>query len=327
MITVIINVYNCEKYIRKCIDSVINQTYKNLEILIINDGSTDKTLDICKSYNDKRIKIITTKNQGLSFSRNIGIENAKGEFLYFIDADDFIELDTIEYLYKLCIKYNADMATCECLDIYSYNFKIKEYKEKIYILSNEEMLKKNLLSVIKHSDTTWNKLIKKSIVKNIRFKNKIINDLTTTYKIIISSKKIIYSTKIKYYYYRNSDSITLSKRNDLNRNIEIYKVLNKRYYDIKKIYPNLIENDIAMVRTIIMLYSRQNNELRNFLNNEKVLQLFKKLYSLKMLKYELSRRDKIKIIIFSINPKLYQFIIDVYMKIKVKIDDKSIANN
>ncbi len=316
MITVIINVYNGEKYIKKCLDSIINQTYRNLEILIVNDGSTDKTLDICKSYNDKRLKIITTKNQGLSLSRNIGIDNAKGKYLYFVDADDFIKLDTLEYLYNLCEENNADMSTCESKDIYNYNFKIKKEKEKIFILTNKEMLKKNLLNVINHSDTTWNKLIKKDVFKNIRFENEIINDLTTTYKLIISSKKIIHSNKIKYYYYRNPDSVTIRKKHDLNRNIEIYKVLTNRYNEIKKIYPDLIENDIAMARTIITLYSRKNKKLRKFLDNDGAIDLFKKIYTIKMLKYKLPKRDKIKIILFSINPKLFQIILDTYLNIK-----------
>ena len=104
MISVIINVYNGERYIKKCLDSILNQTYKNLEILIVNDGSTDDTLKICKSYKDSRIRIINTKNKGLSLSRNVGLDNAKGEYLYFIDCDDYIEKDTLEYLYNLCIK-------------------------------------------------------------------------------------------------------------------------------------------------------------------------------------------------------------------------------
>ena len=316
LITVVINVYNGEKYIKKCLDSVVNQTYKNLEILIVNDGSNDDTLKICKKYKDKRIKIITTKNQGLSFSRNTGIDNAKGDFLYFVDADDFIKNDTIEYLYNLCIKYDADMSTCKCLDIYDYNFKINEEKEEIDVLSNEEMLKKNLLNTIPHSDTTWNKLMKKSIFKNIRFENKIINDLTTTYKFIMASNKIVYSNQIKYYYYRNSDSVTISKKNDLNRNIEIYKVLVKRYSDIKEIYPNLVENDVSMINSIVMLYSRKNKKLRKYLNNDGAIDLFKKLYSSQILKYEIPRKDKMKIRMFSISPKLYQFNIDSYLKIK-----------
>ena len=106
LISVIVNVYNGEKFIKKCLDSIVNQTYKNLEIIIVNDGSTDSTLSICNSYSDDRIKIITTPNQGLGLSRNTGIENANGEYLYFVDADDFIEPDAVEYLYKLIKTYN-----------------------------------------------------------------------------------------------------------------------------------------------------------------------------------------------------------------------------
>lgn len=316
LISIIINVYNGEKYINKCLDSVINQTYTNLEILIINDGSTDKTLEICEKYKDERIKIITTENQGLSFSRNTGIDNAKGEYLYFVDVDDFIELDTIEYLYNLSQKYDADIVTCECKEIYNYNFKIETKKEIIRSLSNEEMLKAFLLKQINFCDSTWNKLIKKDIFNDIRFHNKTINDLTTTYKLIIKSKKIIYSNQIKYFYYRNQDSVTIKKKHDLNRNIEIHKVLIQRYYDIKEMYPSLIENDISMAKGIIMLYSRNNKELRKYLDNEGTLQWFKKIYSIKMLKYKFGKRLKLKFIIFSISPKLYQVTIDTYLKLK-----------
>ena len=135
LISVIINVYNGEKYIKKCLESIINQTYKNLEILIINDGSTDNTLSICQSYKDERIRIITQENIGLSKSRNVGIENAKGEYLYFIDADDFVELDVIEYLHNLCKKYNVLISTSNAINVYGYNFKIKECKEKVNVFS------------------------------------------------------------------------------------------------------------------------------------------------------------------------------------------------
>lgn len=194
LITVIINVYNCEKYISKCIESAINQTYKNLEILIINDGSTDKTLEICKKYKDSRIKIITTKNQGLSLSRNTGLDNARGKYLYFIDADDYIDNDTIEYLYKLIIKYDADLATCNPLTIFNYNFKKIEEKEIIKNLDNIEMLKKVLLAE-NVAGATWNKLVKKELYDNIRFENRIINDLVVTYKVVLKAKKIIYSNQ------------------------------------------------------------------------------------------------------------------------------------
>ena len=118
LITIIINVYNGENFIKKCLESVINQTYKNLEILIINDGSTDNTLRICESYEDERIRIINQENMGLSLARNVGIDEAKGEYLYFIDCDDFVEYDVIEYLYNLCKKYNTLMATCQPITVY-----------------------------------------------------------------------------------------------------------------------------------------------------------------------------------------------------------------
>ena len=191
LISVIINVYNREKFIGKCIESVINQTYKNLEILIINDGSTDNTLKICESYKDERIRIITTENLGLSLSRNVGIDNAKGEYLYFIDSDDFVENDVIEYLYNLCKKYNAKFSTCIPLTVFDYNFTVNNKNERIDVLTSYEMLKKVLI-LEDMSGTTWNKLLKKDLFSNIRFEDRIINDVVVTYKLVIEAEKIIY---------------------------------------------------------------------------------------------------------------------------------------
>ena len=168
LITIIINVYNGEKYIKKCLESVIKQTYKNIEILIINDGSTDKTLEIIKKIKDKRITIINQKNTGLSLARNIGIDNSRGEYLYFVDADDYIEPDTIEYLYKLIKKHNVKIATCNCIEIFDYNTKIKNKDENILIESGDFLLKKVLLSE-NYNGTIWNKLIKKNLFDNVRF--------------------------------------------------------------------------------------------------------------------------------------------------------------
>ena len=127
MISVIVNVFNGEKYIKKCLDSIINQTYKDLEILIIDDGSIDSTLSICKKYKDKRIRIISGKNIGISLSRNIGLDNARGDYLFFVDSDDYIEKDTIKYLYDNIKKYNLDMTTCKSVDVYDY------YKVNVFI--------------------------------------------------------------------------------------------------------------------------------------------------------------------------------------------------
>ena len=268
LISIIINVYNCEKYISKCIESAINQTYKNLEILIINDGSTDKTLEICKKNKDSRIKIITTKNQGLSMSRNTGLDNAKGKYLYFIDADDYIDNDTIEYLYKLIIKYDADLATCNPLTIFNYDFKKIEEKEIIKNIDNIEMLKKVLLAE-NVAGATWNKLVKKELYDNIRFENRIINDLVVTYKIVLKAKKIIYSNQKKYYYLKHKNAVTVNGDKNIERASDFYKASIERYNNVKKIYPNLIENEIGLLRNILRLYLVESKEVEEYLKKRK----------------------------------------------------------
>ena len=302
LISVIINVYNGEKFIKKCLDSVVNQTYKNLEILIINDGSTDSTLKICKSYKDKRIKIITTENQGLSLSRNVGIDNAKGEYLYFIDVDDFIKLDTIEYLYLLCKKYNVDFSSCMPLDIYNYNFKEKQKDEHIFLKDKKEYLEDILLS-INRSGTMWNKLIKRELFDNLRFENRISDDLVVVYKLALKIDRCAYSNKRKYYYFRHSES-TLAQR-DPKRAIDQYKASLERYNYIKNIYPDMAENDISFLYTIIMVFNHNAEIVDKFLIDNNAQMVFKKLFSLKkIIKSRLNKKEKIKIILYRISPKL-----------------------
>ena len=305
LITVIINVYNGEKFINKCIDSVINQTYKNLEIIIVNDGSTDKTLSIIKKYKDKRIKIITTKNQGLSLSRNTGIDNAKGEYLYFVDADDFIEPDTIEYLYNLSKKYNSSLTTCKSLTIFDYDYEIKNDIEKVVVLDSKNYLKMILMNE-ENAATFWNKLIKKDIFNNLRFQDKIINDLRITYKLAIKSSRIVYSNQIKYLYLKHKDAITVNKKGERIERIEDhYNAVIERYENIKKVYPNLIENEIGLLRGMLQLYALNNNEILAFLKEKKVEKLFKDKFSIKMLITKIRFKEKVKLIIFRISPKLF----------------------
>lgn len=319
LITVIINVYNREKFIKKCIDSVINQTYKNIEILIINDGSTDKTLDICKSYKDKRIKIITTKNQGLSLSRNVGIDNATGSYLYFVDSDDYIELDTIEFLYNLCKKYNSDFSTCEPLTIYDYSFTNKQPKKKDKILDKYEMLKKVLLAE-NSAGTTWNKLIKKELYNNIRFEKRIVNDVVVTYKLVLKANKIVYSNQRKYYYLKHDGAVTKNGFKKLDRTTDYYKAVIERYEYIKTIYPNMIENDMGLLRAILKLYLIENETIENYLKKQHVISIFKKKFSLKMIFADAQLKEKTKILLFRINPKLYKKIGLLYRKkYKIKI--------
>lgn len=314
LITVILNMYNAEKYAKKCLDSIVAQTYKNLEILIINDGSIDNTLEICNSYSDERIKIISQENKGLSISRNVGIDNAKGEYLFFVDSDDFIENDTIEYLYKLSKKHNADISTCNPLDIYNYNFSVKCPKEEINIISQTDMLKKVFLTE-NRAGTIWNKLIKKELFNNIRFENRIINDVVVVYKLILASKKIVYSNQIKYFYLHHNESITSKKTSE--HSIDLYKASEERYKYIKNIYPDFIENEICVMTVIINLFLNEKEKLQEFLREEKALKKYNELFSFRiLLKSSMNLKGKLKLVLFRINPYFYRWIVKIYLKLK-----------
>ena len=139
LVSVIVPVYNMEKYLEKCLKSIIDQTYKKIEIIIVNDGSTDSSIEICNKFkeNDNRIKIITKKNAGLGMARNTGLENANGEYVYFIDSDDYIEETLIEDNIKLIKEYKLDIVTFGAI-LFEENEKIiKEirpiFKKQIFI--------------------------------------------------------------------------------------------------------------------------------------------------------------------------------------------------
>lgn len=305
LISVIINVYNGEKFINKCLNSIINQTYKNLEILIINDGSTDNTLEICKSYKDERIRIINQENMGLSLSRNVGIDNARGEYLYFIDVDDFVTLDVIEYLYNIAKEKNVSISTCRSIQVHDYNYELQPCEENTEIISSRDMIKK-ILRRIDTSVSIWNKLIKKELLNNLRFENRIINDLAFTHKLVIKAEVIGYSNQIKYFYLTHPKSITAMDKNE--RTMDLYKAAIERYYYIKNIYPELVENELWMYHRIAMLYLFKNNRIRKFLKDEGAFKFYNKIYKFKNIS-KINFSSKVKFILFRINPKLCRIVI------------------
>ena len=320
LISVIVNVYNGEKFIKKCLDSIVNQTYKNLEIIIVNDGSTDSTLSICNSYSDDRIRIITTPNQGLGLSRNTGIENANGEYLYFVDADDFIEPDAVEYLYKLIKTYNKKIATCETLRISSYNFIKKDVKEEITIKDDKEMIKE-ILTYTGFAGTTWNKLYHKSIFSSIRFEDRIINDVAVTYKTYIEAKEIIFSNQIKYHYLKHADSIIGQSKRE--RQIDFYKASIERYDYIKRIYPDFSYNELGLLLIICNLYYNDYNKIADFYKEEKIKKKYNEIFSLKVLKCKFPLNDKMKLVLFRISPRLAKFLTMIYIKLRHGLSQKN----
>lgn len=209
-ITVIVPVYNVENYLRKCLDSIITQTYKNIEIVVVNDGSTDASGEICKEFAemDHRITYIEQENAGLSAARNTGLNNMSGNYVTFVDSDDWIELDYVETLYKKITEYQADIAVG---NYYSFNesegmfyFHISgdSYYEKVYdnvsifenLYETQEMRSFALISA-------WGKLYKARLFEQLRFDiGKLGEDGYLNQKVYLLSEKVIYLNKSLYAY-------------------------------------------------------------------------------------------------------------------------------
>ena len=241
LISVIVPIYNVEDYLTRCLNSIINQTYHNLEIILVDDGSTDNSGLICDEYQkyDKRIKVIHQENGGLSFARNIGLDNALGDLISFVDGDDFIELTMLEELKKCMDITNSDISVCDFYNVYGSN-KIRNTnnREEILILKNKDKFNALQSEYKSIYPSAWNKLYKKELFDNIRYPNgKIYEDSFIICDLLNKAKIVSYITKPLYNYVYRKDSISnncssnhLDQINSFNKRIKFYNIHN--YYDL-----------------------------------------------------------------------------------------------
>ncbi len=241
LISIVVPVYNSQQYLSNCLDSILNQTYHNLEIVLVNDGSTDNSLNILEEYQkkDKRIKIISTENHGVSHARNVGIQNVTGDYITFVDSDDILEIDTIETLYKDIIDNNADLVQC--------NHYINEYEyfytyDNITINGDKEVFHKFLVESI--CCTVWGKLYKKEVFNSVSFNEYYNNheDELFQFDIIKNCKVVVLEQKRMYHYYWNRKG-SLTNKNTNNKDIELFTVLfNKVLKYTKDNYQDLFDD-------------------------------------------------------------------------------------
>ena len=318
LISVIVPIYNVEKYLNKCIESIINQSYSNLEIILVDDGSEDSSGIMCDSYilKDKRIKVIHKENGGLSDARNVGLDKAKGEYIVFIDSDDWIDEKMIEILYNIIKKNNSDISICDYF--LAYNEEIQTQKEDIEIinLSNIEALK-----TIYDKDlgvcmiVAWNKLYKRNLFKDdIRYPyGKIHEDEFTTYKLLYKAEKISYTNQKMYYYRQRENSITSSfnkKRLDcleaFDERVKYMKYIVKNEY----LYRKTLREYYGLIISIYFKYEKFYG------NDKKTLKELKKK-SLKVFmetKIQWSAKQKIIFGSFIINPKIFKIVEKISQK-------------
>ncbi len=212
LISVVVPIYNVEQYLEKCLDSVLDQTYQKLEIILVDDGSIDCCSSICDQYavKDKRIKVIHQKNGGLSAARNRGIKEARGKYITFIDSDDIITNDCIEYLYYLLIQAHTKMSICAYSIINSHKTIDLGAGYQDGVLSREDCLKR-MLCEEGFTVSSCAKLYQLDLFDHVLFPiSKLCEDNGTTYKLIDQCDYIAYGHESKYYYFRRSGSIMKS---------------------------------------------------------------------------------------------------------------------
>lgn len=253
-ISIIVPVYNVERYLNRCVDSIITQTYKNLEIILVDDGANDSSAKICDEYKqkDNRIIVIHKKNGGLSDARNAGIDAASGKYIGFVDSDDWIENKMYEDLYNIITKHNANIAICGFCRTANQNEKIEQKRELITEYTREQAIDE-LHKNKSIQDYAWNKLYERKLFKDIRYPvGKNMEDKGTTYKLFLITDKVVVTTNKYYYYFNRADSI-INKINEKLLTDEATLCI-ERYVTLKKIYPNMKSLDKSLFAFLTRCY-------------------------------------------------------------------------
>ncbi|HJE45711.1 glycosyltransferase [Levilactobacillus namurensis] len=212
-VSIIIPVYNVRKYLKKSVESVCNQTYKNLDILLVDDGSTDGCSEICDSFarKDSRVRVIHKMNSGISDTRNVGLRNVLGNYLVFVDSDDSIKTVMVERMMNVLVSNSADMVACENDFIYSDRVDSPKTSGKIIQQNTDEALK-ILLEDRKFRSRTWGRVYKTSLWDGISFPyGKTYEDVSTVYKVYLNAKRIVLLDESLYEYNQRENSIVHKK--------------------------------------------------------------------------------------------------------------------
>ncbi len=255
-ISVIIPVYNVEKYLEKCLESVINQTYKNLEIIVVNDGSKDTSGDICDIFakKDDRIKVIHKINGGLSDARNAGMKIATGDYIGFVDSDDYIAEDMFSTLYELAEKHNCEISIVSFYEMMDNRLLSVQRSGELDVMDKETAIKELLIDT-KIQSYAWNKLFKRELFLDIDFPvGKNFEDIATTLLLFEKANKIVRLEEPKYYYLRRNDSIVGV------RNYKTYadyiEVLLSKYEYLEGKYKELdVYNEYNFIISMIWVYT------------------------------------------------------------------------
>lgn len=249
-VSVIVPVYKVEKYLNRCLDSILNQTYRNLEIILVDDGSPDNCGKIADNYakRDNRIKVIHKPNGGLSDARNHGMQSVSGEFTVFVDSDDWLDSEMIEELVGNRQKYDADVV--QTAFYYAYDdyllFDNRYYsKDDPPVILDQNSLMQELVKNEKVKNFAWGKLYKTELIKDIPFeKGVLFEDVFWAHRVMQRVSRYVILNRPKCYYYQRSDSIVATYTP---RNLDILKGLKVRHLFIEEFYQDLIDESLKVI--------------------------------------------------------------------------------
>ena len=311
-ISIVVPVYNVENYLSYCVESLRQQTYKNIEIILVDDGSTDSSGEICDQYarEDDRIKVLHIENGGLSNARNTGVKESSTDWIVFIDSDDYYDHRAIEYLVKLRDKYRVDLVATPVIEVRNYENSdfLGDFREKYSGKLDrrkalEQMFYGNYVGT--HSG---GKLYKKEILLRFPYPNGMLyEDLSLAYEHIASCENIAVSALNLYKYYRRPGSIVNSKYSD--RLLDFYKAMEWNRAYVERDYPNdkemrralnvrYVFNGLHIVHAMLIsdMYAEVNKIRKEY------IQYFKDVIP----NSNVTRKNKLKYILFLVSAKLYK---------------------
>lgn len=311
MISVIVPIYNVEKYLSKCIESIINQTYKDLEIILVDDGSTDSSGKICDEFatKDNRIKVIHKKNGGLSDARNIGLDVCRGNYISFIDSDDYIELDMYEKMIKIIVNKKVDIVSCNYNHIYNNN-KVVFFKVDVdELIKSKNLLYEKIFTYSNFDLVVFNKLYKSTIFENIRFPVGIspAEDLNILYDIINISNNFYCLSEALYNKVERSEGLShTTKIKDCLNNVEAYEILlkkiqNDKILDYNKILKICSDNLFIHYKHLLDKIYMLNNVMYSDLEKNTIKRIYY-LYD----KDLLENKNRRRVYLLKMSPNLYK---------------------
>lgn len=319
IISVIIPVYNVEKYLCRCIDSVLSQTYKNIEVILVDDGSTDGSSDICNDYQlkDSRIKVIHTTNGGVSNARNIGIDVSTGKYIGFVDSDDWISSDMYEKLYNEMIRNNADIVQCSFLFVNEKNESIKPFdKNDINKICDKSegisrLVDENFISGV------CNKLFTRKIIGDNRFEigKKMSEDAFFNFKVFLNCNKSVEIVDVGYFYFLRNNSAT---NNKFNKDFFDSIYFDKKMMEILKNKNSVLErkayNRLARTSIFLACKIRQDKFQKKYKSEYiKLLNIIKEYSKIFDFGDKFTAKYKILILAIKINKRMFSVVIDSWI--------------